>query len=175
MSPLTKVLIGAFLVLLAALAVSSWQLTTANRRIQALGLAPAKAATVTAAARVETVTVYLAAIHDTVTRLLRDTLWRAAIVTTPPKTHEDTVRSVVQLPIVVAAYDSLHRSCFAFVVTCDAYKAAAESRFAADSVYQMGLESALHASQPGRLAAIWNRVKLPLAFGGGLYLGLRAR
>jgi hypothetical protein len=173
MSARDKAVFGLFALCLLTIAAQTWRLVGAERRVQALELAPHKAATVVAAAKVETVTVRLAGAERVVlrelTRVRTDTLMLA------PKTAQDTATALVQLPVLAAAHDSLQRSCSAFVVSCRDYRHAAEQRFAADSVYRVGLEAALRGAAPSRLGAVWNKVKLPLAFGVGLYLGSRAR
>jgi hypothetical protein len=173
MSGREKAVLGLVALCLLTIAAGAWKLTTVTRERDALRLAPQKTATITAAARVETVTVRLAGAERVVlrelTRVRTDTLMLA------PRTREDTVTALVQLPVLAAAHDSLQRSCSAFVVSCGEYRVAAEQRFAADSVYRVGLEAALRGAAPSRLGAVWNRIKLPLAFAGGLYLGSRVR
>jgi hypothetical protein len=173
MTMLTKALLGFYLALLIVLGVGGWQLAVAQRKIAALQQAPQKAATITAAARVETVTVALAGAERVVTRVL--TQVRTDTLMLAPQTAQDTATALVQFPALAAAHDSLQRSCSAFVVSCRDYRQAAEARFAADSVYRVGLEAALRNARPSRLGAVWNKVKLPLAFAGGLYLGLQVK
>lgn len=168
-----KVLAGAVAVLLLGCGIVGWKLARAERRIQTLELAPAKQATVTAAARVETVTVRLAAARDTLVRVLHDTAWRTTIVTAPPVTHEDTVRSIVQLPAVVAKYDTLERRCSAYVVSCDQFRAAATAQRAADSTYIGKLEADLHRQTPGGLRGAWRAIEKPALFLAGACLGAR--
>lgn len=173
MTTTTKVLLGCFLALCVLLGAGAWKLTTVTRERDALKLAPAKAQTVVAAAKVETVTVRLAGAERVVlrelTRVRTDTLMLA------PQTAQDTAAALVQLPVLAAAHDSLQRACSAFVVRCEEYRAAAEQRFAADSVYRVGLETALRGAAPSRLDAVWNKIKLPLAFAGGFYLALQVK
>jgi hypothetical protein len=173
MSARDRAAFGLFALCLLAIGIQTWRLVGAERRVHALELAPQKQATVVAAAKVETVTVRLAGAERVVlrelTRVRTDTLMLA------PWTTQDTATALVQLPVLAAAHDSLQRSCSAFVVSCRDYRQAAEQRFAADSVYRVGLEAALRGAAPSRLGAVWNTVKLPLAFGVGLYLGSRAR
>jgi hypothetical protein len=173
MSARDRAVFGLFALCLLTIGLQTWRLVGAQRRVQALELAPAKVRTVAAAAKVETVTVRLAAAERVVvqelTRVRTDTLMLA------PRTAQDTATALVQLPVLAAAHDSLQRSCSAFVVSCRDYRQAAEQRFAADSVYRAGLEAALRGAAPSRLGAVWNKVKLPLAFAGGLYLGLKVK
>jgi hypothetical protein len=173
MSARDRAVFGLFAFCLLTIGVQTWRLVGAERRVQALELAPAKVRTMVAAAKVETVTVRLATAERVVvrelTRVRTDTLMLA------PRTAQDTATALVQLPILAAAHDSLQRSCSVFVVSCRDYRAAAEQRFAADSVYRVGLEAALRGAAPSRLGAVWNRVKLPLAFAGGFYLALKVK
>jgi Tfp pilus assembly protein PilX len=170
---LAKVVTAAFLVVCGLLGVATWQLVGRDRRIRALELAPQKAAAAAAQAKVETVTVQLQAAERVVTRTL--TQVRTDTLMLRPVTAQDTLTALVQLPALAQAHDSLQHACSAFVVRCDEYRAAAEKRDTARLVVIAGLERQLHAAEPGRLEAIWGRVKLPLAFAGGLYVGLKVR
>lgn len=162
----------AFFAVVALLGIQSWRTATLERKLAAALLAPARAATDSTKRKVDTVRVQLAAAERVVTRTL--TKVRVDTLELSPKTAKDTARAVAQLPALAIAHDSLQRSCSAFVVSCGEYRTAAENRFRADSTYRVGLEAALRGAAPSRLGAVWNRVKLPLAFAGGLYLGLRA-
>lgn len=161
----------AFFAVVALLGLQTWRTTTLERKLAAAQLAPAKVVTIEAAAKVETVTVQLAAAERVVTRTINSV--RIDTLLIHPTTAQDTARAVAQLPALASAHDSLQRSCSAFVVSCGEYRTAAEKRFVADSAYRAQLEAALRGAAPSRLGAIWRKVSLPLAFAGGLYLGLQ--
>ena len=167
----TRLVLGLVLFVAAGLSVQTWRLTSRTRELDALKLAPARAATLTAAARVETLTVQLAAAERVVTRVL--TKVRTDTLMLAPQSPQDTARAVAQLPTLAIAHDSLQRACGAFVSSCSAFRTAAETRFRADSTYRVQLEAALKRAHPSRLGAVVSKLKFPLAFGAGLYLGLR--
>lgn len=121
-------LIGGFL----------WRVSSLQRELDVVRLAPAKVKVIEATARVETVTVQLAAAERVVTRTL--TQVRTDTLMLHPQTAQDTAKALVQLPALAIAHDSLQKACGAFVMTCTEFRAAAEKRFAADSVYRVGLE-----------------------------------
>jgi hypothetical protein len=133
MNTLSKVLLGVCLVALATAGLEWRRAQDASHAADERALAPAKEAAEIAKSDVQAASAGLTARVDTVTRRLRDTLWRTTIDTVRPVTREDTSRALAQLPVVVAKYDSLHRSCSALVVDCPAYRASAERRFRADS------------------------------------------
>lgn len=168
---LRGVVVFAFLAAVALLGIQSWRAATLERKLAAAELAPARAASVSAKQKVETVTVQLAAAERVVTRTLSTV--RVDTLVLRPQTAQDTARAVAQLPALAIAHDSLQRSCSAFVVSCGEYRTAAENRFRADSAYRAQLEAALRGAAPSRLGAVWSRIKMPLAFAGGLYLGLQ--
>lgn len=172
MSTATKLFIGLFLGLLVLLGVTTWRLASREHELDALKLAPAKAAAAIAQAKVETVTVRLAAAESVVTREI--TRVRTDTLVLRPQSRQDTVIALTQLPALAAAHDSLKASCSAFVVSCTDFRTAAEQRDTARLVVIAGLEAQLRANTPGRLEAAWNKIKLPLAFGLGLYAGLQA-
>ena len=174
MSTATKAFIGLVLFVVAGLGIQTWRLTARTRELDALRLAPARAATLTAAARVETVTVRLAAVRDTVVRVLRGAV-RTDTLVLAPQTRQDTATALQQLPALAAKYDTLKASCSALVVSCDAFQVAAKAQRGADSTYIGQLETQLHRAQPSRFGAAWSKAKFPLAFAGGLWLGLQAK
>jgi lipoprotein NlpI len=168
-----KAIAGAFIALLLLLGLSEWRLVSRDRTIRALELAPQKAAAAAAQAKVDTVTVRLAAAERVVTHVLTQVLTDTLVLR--PLTRQDTATALAQLPTLAAAHDSLQAACSAFVVSCGEFRVAAEQRDTARLAVIAGLERQLHAAEPGRLETIYNRVKLPLAFAGGLYLGSRFR
>lgn len=172
MSTGARVLLALFVALLATIGVQTWRLTSAERRVQALELAPERAALDSARAKVETVTVRLAARIDTVTRIINGAL-RTDTLVLAPQTPQDTATAVGQLPVLAAAYDTLRGSCSALAVTCGEYRATAERRFGADSTYIVSLEREVRRAQPSRLGAVLDKAKGPLAFAAGFYLGWR--
>ena len=173
MSNLAKVVAIAFLAVVALLGMQTCRTVSLERKLAASQLAPAKAASVSAKQKVETVTVQLAAAERVVTRTIRAV--RTDTLVLRPQTTQDTAKALAQLPVLAAAHDSLQRACSVLLSNCQAYRLAAEARFTADSSYARGLEEALRHAQPSRLGAVWSKAKLPLAFAGGLYLGLRVR
>lgn len=173
MTLLTKILLGAFLVMLALLGLEQYKTTSLERQLAAAKLAPMQAAVDTAQRRVDTIRVQLAGRIDTVRRTLAKV--RVDTFMVAPQSAQDTATAVAQLPTLVAAHDRLQRQCTALGQTCDQFRVAAAANDQAKDVFIAGLQEALTAQRPSRLGAIWNRVKLPLAFGGGLYLGLRAK
>jgi hypothetical protein len=188
MSTGAKALLGLFAFCLLTIGVQTWRLVGAQRRVQALELAPAKAATVTAKAETERAAMKVAAAAQQVAAGVR-VVYRTIHDTVPvpmaalhPVTAADTQSAVAALPVVKAERDAIAGKCSAFVVTCEEYRRTAEERFAADdhrfaadSVYRVGLEAALRGAAPSRLGAVWNKVKLPLAFAGGFYLALQVK
>ena len=173
MTPLTKAIIAAFLAMVVLLGVQTCRTVSLERKLTAAQLAPAKQAVAIAQARVETVTVRLAAAERIVTRVLRQV--RTDTLMLRPQTAQDTAKALAELPVLAAAHDSLKASCSAFVVSCADYRTTAEARFTADSVYRVGLEAALRGAAPSRLGAVWSKTKVPIALAAGLYVGLRVR
>lgn len=131
MTLLTKVLIGALLALGLFGAVQTWRVRAAQHDAIEAAVAPAKAQAALARAKVETVTVHLAAAERVVTTVIRAV--RTDTLVLHPQSRQDTATALAQLPALAAAHDSLQRSCSAFVVSCGEYRTAAERRFAADS------------------------------------------
>jgi hypothetical protein len=115
-----------------------WRVSSLQRQLAVAKLAPAKVKTIEAAAKVETLTVQLAAAERVVTRTL--TQVRTDTLMLHPQTAQDTATALVQLPALAVAHDSLQKACSAFVMTCSEFRAAAEKRFAADSIYRVELE-----------------------------------
>lgn len=105
-------------------------------------LAPAKIATIQAAARVDTVKVELAAKRDTVLKVLK--AWKTDTLMLHPVTPEDTAKAVAQLPQIVAKGDLMEKSCSAFVISCDKFREAAINKFQKDSTYILSLEQLGH-------------------------------
>jgi hypothetical protein len=165
--------VAVCLVAVAALGVQSYRLTRRERQLAALELAPRARAAAEAKARVETVTVQLAATVRTVTKLLRDTIVVPARVL-HPTTAADTAAAVVALPVVTQRLDSTRAACSLLVTDCDRYRIAAEQRAVADSNVRAGLEAQVRALERSGLAAAWDRVKVPLAYGAGVASGLAA-
>lgn len=140
MPPIREHLLAVAIACLVALAgVQTYRVITLGDALTAAQLAPEKAATLAAAARVETVTVRLAAAERVVTRTINSI--RIDTLMIHPQTAQDTATALVQLPALAVAHDSLQRTCSAFVVSCADYRLAAERRFAADSVYRVSLEA----------------------------------
>lgn len=174
MSAGAKAVFGLFALCLLTIAVQTWRLVGAERRVQALELAPQKQAVAVAAAKFDTAARRVDTVSRAVLRIIHDTVPVPARVL-HPTTPADTQAAVAALPVLKAERDSIVRSCNRLVVTCDELQLAAKQQHQADSIYRAGLEAALRGVAPSRLGAVWNKVKLPLAFAGGLYLGTRAR
>ncbi len=164
---------AAIALLVVPLGVQTWRLETARRALTAARLAPQQRAVEAAQARVETVTVKLAAAERVVTRTIQavriDTLMVA------PETAADTARAVAQLPALAIAHDSLQRACSAFVLTCTEFRAATAAKDSATSARISGLEAALAHEQPSRIKAVWEKVDGPLLFVAGVVAGSRIR
>lgn len=127
----TKILVGALLVVATLLGVQTWRVKASRRDAAEAAVAPAKQQAKLAAAKVETVTVHLAAAERVVTRTLMQV--RTDTLMLRPQTAHDTATALAEFPALAIAHDSLQRSCRAFVVSCGEYRAAAEQRFRADS------------------------------------------
>jgi hypothetical protein len=132
MTTLTKVLVGLLLATLAVAGVQTWRVRAATRAGAETAVAPAKAIAAEAKARVDTVTVHLAGAERTVTREL--TRVRTDTLMLAPQSPQDTAKALGQLPVLATSYDSLHRACREYVDACTLYRAAAVTRFRADSV-----------------------------------------
>jgi hypothetical protein len=131
MTIMTKALLALALVLALAFSVQTWRVGNARRAGVEAALAPAKEAAIIATAKVETVTVTLAAAEKVVTRVL--TQVRTDTLMLSPQTAQDTATALVQLPALAAAHDTLQRACTELMNNCTAYRLAAVAKFRADS------------------------------------------
>lgn len=169
----SRILIAAFAALLILLGVQAWRTTTLERENAQLKLAPMVQGVLVAQAKVETVTKVLAAAEKRVTRTI--TSVRVDTLLLHPTTAADTATALREFPALAIAHDSLQRSCSAFVLTCDQFRAASEQRDTAQRELIAGLQTALKGARPSRIGAIWSKVKMPLAFAGGLYIGSQVK
>lgn len=139
---LTTKLLAALLILLALLlGVQTARVHSKDAALRLADVSAQEAVAQIARARVETVTVRLAAQRDTVTRVLSKV--RVDTFVVQPETAADTAHAVAQLPTAVAQLDTVTRSCRAYVVSCDEFRSAAQQRFAADSSLILGYRATL--------------------------------
>jgi hypothetical protein len=106
----------------------------------------------------------LAASQDTVTRTI-----------TRYRTLRDTlnIRDTVQVKVYVQRADSVVRSCTGLLSSCALYHVRAESVIAGLQTENDALAAEVKALHPSRLRTAWSRIRLPLAFVGGVWVGSR--
>lgn len=148
MTILTKALLALVAALLMVVGIQTYRVHAHQNDAVEAAVAPAKEAAAQAKAQAETVMVKLADARVVVTRTIHDTVSVPANVL-HPVTAADTTSAVAALPIVKAERDSIARSCAAYVLTCDLFRASAETRFRADSSV-IAAQDALLTSRPPR-------------------------
>ena len=87
----------------------------------------------------------------------------------------DTLRisDTVAVKVYVQHADSVVRACTALVESCGQFRVRAESTIADLRLDRDRWKRATESLQPSGLERVWSRVRVPLAFGVGLYAGSR--
>ena len=107
----------------------------------------------------------LAASQDTVTRvvtryrMLRDTL---------------DIHDTVQVVRFVERADSVVRACTELQSSCERFRVRADSVIAGLTLEHDALAAEVKALTPSRVGRLWSRVRVPLVFAAGLYVGAKA-
>lgn len=111
-----------------------------------------------------------AALDSATHRVARDTVRVRSVIA-----HYDTLRDTlnihdtVQVKVIVAKADSVVRACSDLVLSC-----VARSRIADSVIADLRLDNdVLRAARPTGLRKFWNDVKVPLAFVGGVIVGVK--
>lgn len=84
------------------------------------------------------------------------------------------IHDTVQVKVFVAQADSTVRACSALAESCDVFRVRAESSLAGLALDRDRWKLAHDAQRPSGLRRAWDRVKVPLAFTAGLYVGAKA-
>jgi hypothetical protein len=91
------------------------------------------------------------------------------------RTIRDTLRlsDTVAVRVFVERADSVVRSCSALAVSCDQFRVRADSTIAGLRLDRDRWRLAAESARPSGLRLAWDRVKVPLAFVAGAYVGSR--
>lgn len=157
------------LTLLAGIAFTAALDQSLKRQLAAVRVDSAHHASEIARAKVETVTVKLAAAKTALDRALPtvrvDTLMLA------PVTHTDTVTAVGQLGALSQKHSELQAKCSAFEITCDEFRLAAQHRDSSQQHEIAVLRDDAKRAQPGRLRRTWESVDQWVYLAGGICIG----
>ena len=88
-------------------------------------------------------------------------------------TPADTLLAISMLPVLRASTDSAIRSCREFQISCSDFRRVADSLLLVKDA-EIATVTQLYATEhPSGLKRLWDRVKLPLGFVGGIVIGRR--
>lgn len=87
----------------------------------------------------------------------------------------DTVRltDTVWIKALIASSDSVVKSCTDLQESCARFRVRADSVIAGLHVENAALAAQVKALHPSRVGTLWNRVKVPLAFVAGAWIGAK--
>jgi hypothetical protein len=153
MTLLTKVLIGALLVLAVGFGIQTWRVSAGKHDAVEAAVAPAKEQAAAAKVEEQQAGATLAARVDTVKRWLHDTVRvpvRVPEHVLHPVTPADTAAAVAALPIVQQQYESCRAQLTSLLTDCEAFHLKADRRASADSVVIVKQDALLRERPPKR-------------------------
>jgi hypothetical protein len=149
MSLLTKVLIGAVLVLAVGFGIQTWRVNAGKHDAVEAAVAPAKEQAAVAKEEEQHAGATLAARVDTVKRWLHDTV-RVPEHVLHPVTPADTASAVAALPVVQQQYEGCRAQLASLLTDCEAFHLKADRRASADSVVIVKQDALLRERPPKR-------------------------